>query len=191
MLAGAVASVAAQVAVIWIAFGATAFSAFASTLRITLTHADHLEAKPFMSHSLRAVTRLLPNGLGLPLWITLSAIVLWYTVRVWRTDAPVRIRLGVVMLASLLVNPHVIVYDATLLALPLLWLGAYMLEAPRHEKAPAFGVLVYWLFAALFVPTAAVIGLQISVPLMMGLLIFISRRVHVERPLPRAPVRGG
>jgi hypothetical protein len=97
-----------------------------------------------------------------------------------------RVRLGVVMLASLLVNPHVIVYDVTLLALPLLWFGAYMLERERSQDAPAFGVLVYWLFAALFIPTAAVIGVQLSVPLMMALLVFMSRRACVERTLQRA-----
>jgi len=69
----------------------------------------------------------------------------------------------------------VIVYDVTLLALPLLWFGAYMLEPVRHQDAPAFGVLVYWLFAALFIPTAAVIGIQVSVPLMMGLLVWMTR----------------
>jgi len=80
-----------------------------------------------------------------------------------------------VILASLLVNPHVIIYDVALLALPLLWFGAYMLETERQAHAPAFGILVYWLFAALFIPTAVAIGLQASVPLMIGLLVFIVR----------------
>ena len=128
----------------------------------------------------------MPNGIGVPLWLTLSATVLWYTVRVWKSDAPVRVRLGVVMLASLLVNPHVIVYDVTLLALPLLWFGAYMLEPERHQDAPAFGVLVYWLFAALFIPTAAVIGIQVSVPLMMGLLVFMARTASADSAKPLA-----
>jgi hypothetical protein len=176
MLAGALSSVALQIAAIALALGSAVFATFVSSLQITLTHAEALEPKPFMSHSLRAVTRLLPNGIGLPLWLTLSAIVLWYTVRVWKSEAPVRVRLGVVMLASLLVNPHVIVYDVTLLALPLLWFGAYMLEEGRRDDAPAFGVMVYWLFAALFIPTAAVLGVQMSVPLMMALLVFMSRR---------------
>ena len=174
MLVGAIVSVAAQAAIIGLAMGWSVFGAFASTLRVTLTYADWLESKPFMSHSLRAVTRVLPDWIDVPLWLALSATVLWYTVRVWKSDAPVRVRLGVVMLASLLVNPHVIVYDVTLLALPLLWFGAYMLEH-EHQEAPAFGVLVYWLFAALFIPTAAVIGIQVSVPLMMGLLVWMTR----------------
>jgi hypothetical protein len=178
MLAGAVSSIAAQTALVWFVLGSSAFGAFAATMRFALTHADLLESKPFMSHSLRAVTRILPDWMGVPLWGALAAVVLWYTVRVWKSEAPVRVRLGVVILASLLVNPHVIVYDVTLLALPLLWFGAYMLDAEeRRAHAPAFGVLVYWLFVALFIPTAAVIGVQMSVPLMMVLLMFMSRAV--------------
>ena len=97
MLVGAVLSVTAQAGVIWLVLGSSVFAAFASTLRVTLTYADWLESKPFMSHSLRAVTRLLPNAIGVPLWLALSAIVLWYTVRVWKSEAPVSVRLGVVM----------------------------------------------------------------------------------------------
>jgi alpha-1,2-mannosyltransferase len=175
MLAGAVVSAGAQAAVIWLAMGTLAFTAFADSLRITLTYQDILESKAFNSHSIRAVTRLLPNVIGVPIWLALSATVLWYTVRVWKSDAPVRVRLGVVMLASLLVNPHLIVYDVTLLALPLLWFGAYMLEPERHHDAAAFGVLVYWLFVALMFPTARLIGIQASVLLMIGLVVWMTR----------------
>jgi len=189
MLAGAVVSVAAQAVIIWSALGAAVFTAFAASMRITLTYVDLLESKPFNSHSLRAVTRLLPNAIGAPLWLALSAVVLWFTVRVWKSDAPVRVRLGVVILASLLVNPHVIVYDVTLLALPLIWFGAYMLEPQRKEDAPAFGVLVYWLFAALLIPTARVIAIQASVPLMMGLFVWMAREAtKTARPVSQGEV---
>jgi hypothetical protein len=85
------------------------------------------------------------------------------------------VRLGIVILASLLVNPHVIVYDVTLLALPLLWFGAYVLEPGRHAHAATFGSMVYWLFVTLFIPTAAVIGVQLSVPIVLGLMVFMAR----------------
>ena len=183
MLAGAISSVAAQALVIWIALGSSVFAAFASSLRTTLTYADWLESKPFLSHSLRAEARLLPDWIGVPLWVALSAVVLWYSVRVWKSHAPLHVRLGVVILASLLVNPHVIVYDVTLLALPLIWFAAFMLEDDRRAQAPAFGVLVYWLFGALFIPTAAAIGLQMSVPLMMGLLVFVAREAISAKTL--------
>ena len=182
MFVGALTSVVVQSALVWLMLGSSVFYDFAASIPVTASYADVLEAKPFNSHSLRAVTRLLPNAIGAPLWLALSAIVLWYTVRVWKSDAPVRVRVGIVILASLLVNPHVIVYDVTLLALPLIWFGAYMLEPQRQEHAPAFGVLVYWLFAALLIPTARVIGIQASVPLMMVLLVWISRVTITTTP---------
>lgn len=164
------------------------FAVFARTLPVTLTHAEWLESKPYMSHSLRAVTRLLPDWAGLPLWAVLAAVVLWYTVKTWKSEAPLRVRMGVVILASLLVNPHVIVYDVTLLVLPLVWFGAYVLEPARAAHAPAFGRMVYWLFAALFVPTAALVGVQASVPIMLGLLLFVARAAteHTKTESPQS-----
>jgi hypothetical protein len=44
----------------------------------------------------------------------------------WKSQAPLRVRLGTVILAAALVNPHVIIYDLTVLALHLLWFGAPM-----------------------------------------------------------------
>jgi alpha-1,2-mannosyltransferase len=175
MLWGAVASVAVQCAVVWVSLGVEAFRGFASTLALTFSNVDLLESKPIYSHSLRSLTRLLPNSIGIPLWIAAGAIVLWYTARVWRTDAPIRIRVGIVILASLLVNPHAIVYDATVLALPLIWFAAYVQEETRRRFAANFWKTVCWLFVAFLVPTADAIGLQLSVPLMLWLLVLMAR----------------
>jgi len=178
MLVGALASVVAQVAAASWVLGLEAFRLFvAATWSITLNNVDALEAKPFLSHSLRTLTRLAPNWIGVPMWVALAAVVLWYTARVWRSDAPLRVRLGIVVLASVLVNPHLIIYDATVLVLPLLWFGAYMHEAERCPVAAPFWITVYWLFASLFAPTAAAIGLQVSVVLMVMLIVLVSRAV--------------
>jgi alpha-1,2-mannosyltransferase len=178
MLAGAVLSVVAQVAATSWMLGWDAFRGFASTtLAITVNHVDLLESKPFHSHSLRSLTRLAPNWIGIPLWVAVAGVVLWYTARVWRSDAPLRVRLGVVMLAAVLVNPHVIIYDVTVLALPLLWFAAYMQEPERQATAAPFWVTTYWLFAALFAPTAAALGIQVSVLLMAWLMVLVSRSV--------------
>ncbi len=162
--------------------GSDAFTAYAESIPTTIAYADFLEAKPFMSHSLRALTRLTPNWVGLPMWAILSAIVLWYTVRTWKSRAPLRVRLGVVVLASTLVNPHMIIYDLTVLALPLLWFGAYMQEPVNRPQAEPYWNLVYWLFAATFMPTAAVIGVQASVFVMVALLVLVSRAVRADAP---------
>ncbi len=180
MLAGAVSSVIAQAGVVWLVLGTGAFIAFAESIPMTLAYADVLEAKPFLSHSLRAVTRLTPNWIGLPAWTALSAIVLWLTLRVWKSHAPVRVRLGTLVLASALVNPHLIIYDLTVLALPLLWFGAYLQEPGRQELAERYWTAVYWLFALTFMPTAAAIGVQASVFVMVWLLILIVRAVEAD-----------
>lgn len=179
MLAGAVSSVMAQAAAVWLMLGPDAFRAFADIIPTMMTYADLLEAKPFLSHSLRAVTRLAPNRIGVPTWAIVSAIVLWYTVRAWKSPAPLRVRLGVVVLASALVNPHMIIYDLTVLALPLVWFGAYMQEPARRDAGP-YWMLVYWLFVTTFMPTAAAIGVQASVFIMAALLMVVSRAVHAE-----------
>jgi hypothetical protein len=113
----------------------------------------------------------------MPLWIVAAVVVLWYTARVWKSEAPIRIRVGMVMLASVLVNPHAIVYDLTVLALPLIWFAAYVHEDERRRFAASFWKTVCWLFAALLVPTAEAIGIQVSVLLMVWLLVLIARAV--------------
>lgn len=180
MLAGAVSSVLAQAAAVWLMLGSDAFTAFAANIPTMMAYADMLEAKPFLSHSVRALTRLTPNWVGVPIWAIVSAIVFWYTVRVWKSRAPLRVRLGVVVLASALVNPHMIIYDLTVLALPLVWFGSYMQESARRDQAEPYWMLVYWLFVTTFIPTAAAIGVQASVFVMGALLILVDRSVQAD-----------
>jgi hypothetical protein len=184
MLAGALTSVATQAAVVWLMLGSEPFTAFAGNIPTMIAFADLLEPKPFMSHSLRALTRLTPNWIGPPLWAALAGIVLWYTVRAWKSDVPIRVRLGVVILAATLVNPHVIIYDLTVLALPLIWFGSYMQEPARQEDAGPYWMSVYWLFVLTFMPTAAAIGLQASVFVMVGLLVLVSRAIKSDALAP-------
>jgi len=184
MLAGALTSVAAQATVVWLMLGTDAFTAFAHNIPGMIAVADLLEAKPFMSHSLRALTRLTPNWIGVPLWGALAAIVLWFTVRAWKSQAPIRVRLGVVVLAATLVNPHVIIYDLTVLVLPLLWFGSYMAEPARREHSEPYWTAVYWLFVLTFIPTAAAIGLQASVFVMTALLVLVCRAIQADAITP-------
>lgn len=175
MLAGAATSIAIQVAAVRLFLDWSVFIAYGRFVPIIMGHADLLEPKPFHSHSLRALTRLAPLWIGLPAWIALCTIILVCAVRVWKTGAPVRVRLGVVVLASVLVSPHLIVYDATVLVLSLLWFGAYVQERCPSPEAARFWTCVYWLFVTLLAPTAAAIAIQVSVLVMIWLLVLITR----------------
>ncbi len=88
------------------------------------------------------------------------------------------------MVASVLINPHLIVYDAAILALPLLWFAADILERGSDADARRYALLVYGLFLAFFIPTAALIKVQASVLLMLALFW------HHSRPFMQAPVAG-
>jgi hypothetical protein len=174
MLAGAVASIASQVAVVALTLGLPAVEGYAAFVPSMLANAELLEPKPFLSHSLRAATRPAPDWIGLPIWIALSAIVLACVVRVWKSPAPVRVRVGMVIAAAVLVSPHLIVYDAAILALPLIWFAAHVREGNTRINAAAFGSVVFWLFVTLLAPTAAAIGVQLSVAIMLWLVVSIA-----------------
>jgi hypothetical protein len=75
-----------------------------------------------------------------------------------------------------------IIYDLTVLALPLLWFGAYLQEPSRREQGERYWTAVYWLFVLTFVPTAAAIGVQASVFVMCGLLMLVVRAVEADSP---------
>jgi len=183
IIMGAVASISCQLGTVIALLGGSVLKAYLSFIPIALRNADLLEPKPYQSHSLRAVTRLAPWWADAPMWVAASLAVVFVTIQVWRSTASWRVRMGVMILASVLVNPHLIVYDAAVLVLPLLWLGAYVLERGTYRAGKTYWTLVYWLAVALLLPTAAIIRLQISVFLMLSLLFLVIRAECSDGPL--------
>jgi len=181
MLGGALLSVAIQASGVWLMLGWEAFEGFARALPITVRQVDALESKPHLSHSIRALTQIAPDVIAVPLWVGLAVAVLWYTARVWRSEAPMRVRLGAVILASVLVSPHTMIYDVTVIALSLLWFGAFMQEPAQREHSVSYWKTVHGLFAALAIQTLDILSLQVSVLLMAWLLMLVTRAVF-ERP---------
>jgi hypothetical protein len=169
MLAGAVTSVVLQAGVVTFVMGSGVLWDFGAAVRHLPQITGMLEPKAYAMHSIRAVTELLPAWAAMPAWAIISAAVCVRAVRTWRADAPLPIRLGVVVLASVLVNPHLTVYDATVLVLPILWLGAWIEANGRtHPQLRAtFWSTVYWLCVTFLMPLAYVIKLQCSVLLML------------------------
>jgi len=176
MLGGAFVSVAAQASLVWLVLGGQAFIGYYSMLPSIVAHADALEPKAFQSHSIRSLTRLLPAFAGVPLWLAAASVVLWKTARAWCEHAPIAVRFGLAMLASVLVNPHLIVYDAGILVLPLIWFATWYVQRKEAVAVQTFGALVYALFLAFLVPTAALIYVQLSVPVMLWLFWSVADR---------------
>jgi hypothetical protein len=80
------------------------------------------------------------------------------------------VRFGVLLLATVLVNPHLFLYDATVLVLPVLWIGGW-LEQTNRPLGTAWWHAVYGLSVMLLLPTAVLVGVQMSVVILGWLFV--------------------
>ena len=99
--------------------------------------------------------------------LLVTASVAW----VWYREAPPAIRYSVLVLSILLFTPYAAVYDLTLLALPLAWLGweGYTQGWRSGEQNL---LIIGWLTPLITPILAKFTGLQIAPPIIAILLIF-------------------
>jgi hypothetical protein len=142
-------------------------------------------------HSISAVTNRLSPEWGMIVWALLSTVIAFQTIRAWRSGAPASLRVAVLVVASVLVNPHVFVYDVVVLAPALVWLAGWVYrEAPTLHLTKSFFVLaVYGLNLSLLVPSGALIPIQVSVLVLSGLFAVVTMDLlsaqngNLEQPL--------
>jgi hypothetical protein len=154
-------------------FGPGAFNAYAAAARGMPALAAVLEPDAYKMHSIRALTHLLPGRADLVVWAVLSVAVVAATARIWRQRKPWRLRFGVLVIASALVNPHLTIYDVTVIALPVIWIGGWL--RAQHADTTAYWQVVYWIAVALLLPTAALLRVQLSTILIVGLFVLVVR----------------
>jgi hypothetical protein len=179
ILLGGLCSVGIQFsAVVWM-FGIQALSTYIATIK-TIRHLHELlEPKPWRMHSLRTITTLIPDTPALLLWLLMSAIVVAVVVSVWRIRTDHSAGFGLTVLGSALVSPHLFVYDATVLVLPLIWLGGFV-EREQPIWRTEFWHCVYFLFVFLLFPTARFLPVQFSVLLMAWLFWRVASHIHTS-----------
>ena len=167
VMAGAMISVAMQLAIAVVVLGGDAVRDYVNYVPWIAANADALETIPMKSHSIRAITRFMPIGLSTPVWALSSMVLIAIAIRTWRPDVPLRLRLGVVLLATVLVNPHLIVYDAVLLVLPLLWIGAEAARtgSPDRDRWCRAVIVLFASFLAFFTGsvTIGLVAMVVSV----------------------------
>ena len=117
-------------------------------------------------HSWRGFFEILglPNAVAQAAYVIAAALVLALAVRCWRSAAPLQVRFAVLLVATVLVNPHGYVYDSIILmpAFLLLWDWA---EQHRDSFAMKFEWLLYFCYLSpLFAIVAMVAHVQLSVP---------------------------
>jgi len=177
MLAGAIVCVSLQVTATAALLGTSVLWDYAALVTRFPQLRDSLAPRPEQMHSITAVTDRLPGDWGTMAWALLSALVIFRTIQVWRSSAPVAVRMGILVLASVLVNPHVFTYDATVLAPALIWFAgwAHGESRARLSTSAVFAPVVYALYLTLFFPTATTLPIQASVLVLGGLFVVVSR----------------
>ena len=175
MIAGAVTSVGLQLLAVAGLLGASTLGDYVPWM-ITLPQITAaLQPRPSQMHSLTTLLRLVPGWPGMALVAALSVGIVACAVLAWRSRAPISARLGIVIVATALVNPHVTVYDLTILAPALIWLGGWIQTEGEPLLREWFWKLVYALFLFVLMPTARVMPLQVSVVILTCLCALVTR----------------
>ena len=166
VVGGAILAVVAQWGLSALVLGSGPLVAYFGMLRKAGGLTEVLEPQMELLHSLRAFwLLLLPSPLlSSMLYVLTGAAVLILTVRLWRAPAALENRYSALVLATVLVSPHLGTYDLVLVA-PALVMTA---GAAEGAAAPVRRVLRVILWAAYLVPMTrpftAVTHLQLTSP---------------------------
>jgi len=174
---GAAISALAQLGLGWFSYGTAVMQAyFRATLRIPEV-VSLLEPRPYQMHSLRAFwSLLLPwPPLAFTFYVITALAVLTLTLHCWKSALPLGLRYCALLLASVLVAPHLTVYDLVILAPAFLLLGDWIVGA-HGDLAPARSAVLLYLCYPLFLlgPLAKLTHLQASVIALLGLLWIVA-----------------
>jgi glycosyl transferase family 87 len=179
VVAGAAVAALAQVAVTYVLLGASVMTAYWRMLRAVPRIADLLEPQP--GDSLRGLFRVLMpfEPAAFFLYGAAAFVTLLITARVWRSNAAVEIRLSAIVLALILISPHVNAYDLILLAPIFFLLANWLVRSPGDSRGR---VLSTWLCILIVAPIVgglpAILRLQFSVTAMAAILFLLWRIVR-------------
>jgi hypothetical protein len=119
------------------------------------------------THALRmSLEALVPHNVATVGWLVASAAFGAILISVWRRNDDWALRVSALLIATLLISPHVQTYDAILLAPASLWLS--FSAASSGQRAVLAAVFV--LSVTFVVPSARLWQIPASVPLMAWLL---------------------
>jgi len=180
MMAGATLSIAAQAAVTWWLLGPSVFVAYVSYVRQFPALLESFQRDPTQTHSLRTLFGLLvPGGLAAAAYVATAGAVLWAAVRAFHATNDVGLKMCVLIMASVLVSPHLYVYDAALLLPALMYMlaTAWQFHDSRARR-PLIGIML--LYPAYFIPFARYTRIQVSVIVLLWVFWIACSRVIEE-----------
>jgi hypothetical protein len=139
VIAGALLSMVAQMASAWAYFGWPVLPDYGQHL-LDVPHVPRwlLEPKLYQLFSLRGFwSLLLPHSRWeFVLYLVSSAIVLTWAIKIWRRPLPWNVRFSGLLITTVLIAPHLLVYDLIILAPAFLLLADWLLSLPEVDRHP-------------------------------------------------------
>lgn len=179
-LLGAALSAVVQLLVGVLYYGIEPLREWVRILRNVRTVMPLLEPKLYQTHSLRTFWSMLVPwaGISFVLYIMSAAVVLGLTIACWKQNrgGPFELKYSALLFASVLVAPHLTVYDLVILAPASLLLANWLIAQPLTDSNWRLGVLLYLVYMLPLVgPFARWTHVQLSVIAMAVTLYLIWR----------------
>ncbi len=180
VVAGALSAVTAQLVVAWLTAGSSTMGRYFSALGTQMLNPGLIEIYPSEIHSLRGFFQLLipsPTLVTVCFFVSLVAVLAVAT-RCWQGSGPLPVRVGQLVLLSVLASPHLVSYDLLLLTLPLLLLADWGLRNRDYPLGAPISLLLVLVYFSPFsgIVVARLTQVQISVPVFV-LLAWLLRGI--------------
>ena len=178
LIVGAAAAAVAQLSVGWIYFGTPVMRDYVDHLLHVRDVYPLFEPRPYQMHSLRAFWgMLLPwPHLAFALYVVTSAALLVVAFRCWTSSGPIGLRCSALLLATVLVSPHLTIYDLVILAPAFLLVGDFGVGHRAAVERYRLGLQLYTCYALpLLGPLSHWTHFQLSIPAMAVLLWTVTR----------------
>jgi hypothetical protein len=187
IILGMILAAAAQLISAWLFYGPGPLRDWMHTL-FNLPHLlPLLEPRLYQTHSLRTFwTMLIPwPSISLTLYLTTALLISIFTVACWRSPMSLSLRYSALLLATVLLAPHLTVYDLVILAPAFLLISNWIAAHPADAATGDFKLL---LCLAFFLPLLGTLArwthLQLSVPVMVALLYWIWNLARKPQSVP-------
>jgi hypothetical protein len=175
-ISGAMTAAIAQLGFAWAYFGSGVMNRYLQTFLNLRNSEPFLEPKLYQMHSLRTFWSLLLPGrnLALTVYIVTSIIFLALGIKAWKKREDLRLRFAVLLLCTVLVAPHLWIYDLVIVAPVFLLVGEWMLEGSERRNV---AVLLYACYVLpLLGPLAQFTRVQLSVVVFALMVLVLCKR---------------
>ncbi len=183
IIAGAVLSMSAQLALAWMHYGTGVLRTYFDALLHVRAVLALLEPRLYQTHSLRSFWSLLlpwPRAASV-LYAASALVAVWLALQCWKKNGQLEIRYAGLLFATVLVSPHLTVYDLVILAPAFLWLADWAAANGGGRVSLWIDGLLYACYPLFLLgPLARITHLQLSV-VAMALLLWICWRIAEGR----------